>query len=257
MTLSALQTLRLMYRNIRVNIDPGNLIILVGIPAMYLFFFGLGVQSMVQELGTGTQYISFLTPGIMGFQAVTAGMVGGSMLWADKRYGMLAQLLMGPFSRLQYFLGIICTTVVFGLAGALVMLAGAYFLTGSLSITVFGLAAMLGVITVGSIFFGSLMLLISAFVKSNNAYTGIQVLMIFIVNFASTVFYPLSSSLPLALRALFWANPLTYVVNVTRDAFVGNIQIGDLGTFLLLCVETIVLLALSTRAYIRSGVSFE
>lgn len=257
MTLLSRATFRLMYRNVRVNMDPGNLIILVGIPAMYLVFFGLGIQSMVQQSASGTGYVSFLTPGIMGFQAVTAGMVGGSMLWADKRYGMLAQLLMGPFSRLQYFLGIILTTVIFGLAGGLVMLAGAYFLTGSLSITVWGLAVMLGVITVGSIFFGSLMLLISAFVKSNNSYTGIEVLLIFIVNFTSTVFYPLSSSLPLSMRVLFLTNPLTYVVNLTRDGFVGLVPLSDLNQFLLLSVETIALLALATRAYIRAGVSFE
>lgn len=250
-------TLRLMNRNIRVNIDPGNLIILVGIPAMYLVFFGLGVQSMVQQSATGTEYISFLTPGIMGFQAVTAGMVGGSMLWADKRYGMLAQLLMGPFSSLQYFLGIIFTTVVFGLAGGLVMLAGAYLLTGALSVTVFGLAVMLGVITVGSIFFGALMLLISAFVKSNNAYTGIEVLLIFIVNFASTVFYPLSNNLPLPLKVLFLANPLTYVVNMTRDGFIGLIPLADLNQLLLLCAETVAVLVLAMRAYMRAGVSFE
>jgi ABC-2 type transport system permease protein len=249
--------LRLMYRNIRVNMDPGNLIILVGIPAMYLVFFGLGVQSMVPQSATGTQYISFLTPGIMGFQAVMAGIVGGSMLWADKRYGMLAQLLMGPFSRLQYFLGIVLTSVIFGLAGAVVMLLGAYLLIGPLSVTLFGFVVMMGVITVGSVFFGSLMLLISAFVKSNNAYTGIQVLIIFIVNFASTVFYPLSSSLPLSMKALFLVNPLTYVVNMTRDGFVGLIPLADLNQFFLLCFETVLLLVLATRAYMRSGVSFE
>ncbi|EQD38826.1 ABC transporter permease, partial [mine drainage metagenome] len=57
------------------------------------------------------------------FQAVMAGTVGGSMLWADRRYGMLAQLLVGPFTRLQYLLGIMFTSVLFGLGGAVVMLA--------------------------------------------------------------------------------------------------------------------------------------
>ena len=246
-----------MYRNLRVNIDPGNLIILVGIPAMYLVFFGLGVQSMVSQSGTGAGYISFLTPGIMGFQAVTAGMVGGSMLWADRRYGMLAQLLMGPFSRIQYFLGIISTTIIFGLLGGLVMLGGAYFLTGSLTLTALGLTIMLGVITIGSILFGALMLLISAFVKSNNAYTGIQVLLIFIVNFASTVFYPISDKLPILMKILFMLNPLTYVVNVTREGFSGTIPPTAIYDFLILCATTIVILTLAARAYVRSGVSFE
>ena len=249
---------RLVFRNIRVNMDPGNLIILLGIPGMYLVFFGFGVQSMLSMSGPRAgSYLSFLTPGIMGFQSVMAGMVGGSMLWADRRYGMLAQLLVGPFSRLQYLLGIMLTSMVFGLAGASLMLVGAYFLLGSLSITTIGAITMFGAVAVGSIFFGSLMLLISAFVKSNNAYTGVQVLITFIVNFSSTVFYPLSSNLPLVMKILFLANPLTYVVNMTRDGFVGTIPATDMYQFLFLCVETVLALTLATRAYIRSEVSLE
>jgi ABC-2 type transport system permease protein len=249
---------RLVYRNVSVNLDPGNMIILIGIPALYLVFFGLGVQSMLSSFTPeGDGYLAFLTPGIMSFQAVTAGLVGGSMLWADRRYGMLAQLLVGPFSRMQYLFGIIFTSMVFGLAGAAVMLLGAYLLIGSLSITITGTIIMFSIVGVGSILFGSMMLLISAYVKSNNTYTGIQVLIVFVVNFASTVFYPLSASLPLGMRILFLANPLTYVVNLTRDAFQGMIPAADLYQLPLLCIETIFMTALATRAYIRSEVSFE
>lgn len=238
--------------------DPGNMIILVGIPAMYLVFFGFGVQSMLSSFNFGTgNYLPYLTPGIMGFQALMAGTVGGSMLWADRRYGMLAQPLVGPFSRLQYLLGIMFATTVFGLAGASLMLLGAYLLIGSLSITLYGSIIMFGTVTIGSILFGSLMLLISAFVKSNNSYTGIEILIIFIVNFASTVFYPVSCSLPLSMKILFMANPLTYVVNMTRDGFIGTIPTADIYQFLLLCIETVLMLALATRAYVRSEVSFE
>ena len=249
---------RLVYRNIRVNVDPGNMIILIGIPALYLVFFGLGVQSMMSSFNSNQGgYLAFLTPGIMGFQAVTAGLVGGSMLWADRRYGMLAQLLVGPFSRLQYLFGIILTSMIFGLAGAAIMLLGAYLMIGSLPITVYAAIIMFSIVALGSILFGSLMLLISAYVRSNNTYTGIQVLIVFVVNFASTVFYPLTNNLPLGMRILFWANPLTYVVNLTRDSFLGALPQIDLYQFPILLVETIALIALATRAYIRSEVSFE
>jgi ABC-2 type transport system permease protein len=250
--------LRLVYRNIRVNVDPGNMIILIGIPALYLVFFGLGVQSMMPSFSSeGGRYLAFLTPGIMGFQAVTAGLVGGSMLWADRRFGMLAQLLVGPFSRLQYLFGIILTSMVFGLVGTAVMLLGSYLLIGSLSITIYSSLIMFCIVSVGSILFGSLMLLISAFVRSNNTYTGIQVLIVFVVNFASTVFYPLTSNLPVGMRLLFMINPLTYVVNLTRDVFLGEVPGSDIYLFPLLIIETIVMIGLATQAYIRSEVSFE
>jgi ABC-2 type transport system permease protein len=249
---------RLIYRNIKVNTDPGSLTILIGLPAMYLVFFGFGFASIAaSQSGAGVNYLSYLTPGLMAFQAVMAGTVGGSMLWADRRWGMLAQLLVGPFTRLQYLFGIMLTSVLFGLGGALFMLLIAYLLLGALPVSLLGVVTMLVVITVGSIFFGSLMLLIAAYVKSNNAYNSIQILVLFLVNFASTVFYPLSPNLPLPLKALFAVNPLTYIADAVRGAWFGTFSTMIGYEVLLLCAETVVVLVLATRAYMRSDVSME
>jgi ABC-2 type transport system permease protein len=248
--------LRLIYRNIWVNTDPGSLIILVGLPGMYLVFFGFGFQS-VSSGGPGTSYLSFLAPGILAFQAVMAGTVGGSILWADRRYGMLSQLLVGPFTRLQYLLGIMLTSLLFGLAGAAVLLGVAWGLLGTGPTQWLAIAIMFGSIALGSIFFGSLMLFIGALVRSNNAYNSVQILIIFVVNFASTVFYPLSSGLPLTLKVLFQINPLTYVADAVRGAYSGTLSATDGYQILVLAIETLVILFLATRAYLRSDVSYE
>jgi ABC-2 type transport system permease protein len=248
--------LKLMYRNVKVNVDPGTLIILIGLPAMYLVFFGYGFGAMITTTGGTAAYLTFLTPGIMSFQCLMAGTVGGSMLWADRRWGMLAQLLVGPFTRLQYLLGIMFTSLLFGLGGAFVMLVGAYLIIGSLQLTLWGILTAFGVIAIGSIFFGSLMLLIAGLVKSNNAYNSIQILILFVVNFASTVFYSYSPGLPLPIKALFLVNPLTYVANATRGGFMGVIPSTDVWQLPLLIAETIAILALATRVYVRSNVSF-
>jgi ABC-2 type transport system permease protein len=248
--------LRLIYRNIWVNTDPGSLVILVGLPALYLIFFGFGFQSL-SGAGGGHSYLAFLTPGILSFQVVMAGTVGGSILWADRRWGMFAQLLSGPFTRLQYLLGIMFTSLLFGLGGAAVMLAVAWALLGSGPTSLLALGLMFGVIVVGSIFFGSLMLLLGALVKSNTAYNSIQILLIFVVNFASTVFYPLSSSLPAALQVLFQINPLTYVADAVRGAYSGSLTLTDGYQMIVLAVETLVVLFLAVRAYLRSALSYE
>jgi ABC-2 type transport system permease protein len=247
---------RLIYRNIVVNTDPGTLVILVGLPGMYLIFFGFGFQAVVSG-GGGTSYLSFLTPGIMSFQVVMAGSVGGSVLWADRRWGMLSQLLVGPFTRLQYLLGIMLTSLLFGLGGSVVMLGIAYALLGTGPTQLLAFAVIFASITVGSLFFGGLMLLISALVKSNNAYNSIQILILFVVNFASTVFYPLSAGLPLGLRVLFEVNPLTYVADAVRGAYSGTLTGTDALQMLLLGGETLVILFLATRAYMRTDVSYE
>ena len=248
---------KLMYRNVKVNVDPGTLIILIGLPALYLVFFGFGFGAMIPaSAGGAASYLTFLTPGIMSFQCVMAGTVGGSMLWADRRWGMLAQILVGPFTRLQYLLGIMFTSLLFGLAGAFVMLVGAFVIIGSLQVTLWGALTAFSVIAVGSIFFGSLMLLIAGVVKSNNAYNNIQILIIFVVNFASTVFYSYNNSLPLPIRALFQINPLTYVANAARGGFVGALPADSSWQIPLLVIETLVVLALATRTYVRSEISF-
>jgi ABC-2 type transport system permease protein len=245
-----------MYRNFKVNVDPGTLVILIGLPAMYLVFFGYGFGAMIAMPGGTAAYLTFLTPGIMSVQCLMAGTVGGSMLWTDRRWGMLAQLLVGPFTRLQYLLGIMLTSLVFGMAGAFVMLVGAYLIIGSLPLTIWGALTVFGFIAIGSIFFGSLMLLIAGLVKSINAYNSIQVFLLFVLNFASTVFYSFSTSLPLPIQALIQANPLTYVANAVRGGFNGTFPATEVWQVPLLVVETVVVLALATRVYVRSAVSF-
>lgn len=248
---------RLIYRNVVVNTDPGSMVILIGLPALYLVFFGFGFQSLESSGGSGTSYLTYLTPGIMAFQAVMAGTVGGSMLWSDRRWGMLSQLLVGPFTRLQYLFGIMITSLLFGLGGALVMLGVALVLLGGVPTGLFALGVMFGAITLGSIFFGALMLLLAALVKSNTAYNSIQILLIFVVNFASTVFYPLTGGLPIALQALFRINPLTYVADAVRGGYVGALSGTDLLQLLVLAAETAVVLFFAVRAYLRSDVSYE
>ncbi len=249
--------LRLIYRNMAVNTDPGSLVILIGLPGMYLVFFGFGFASLASSSQPGTSYLSFLTPGIMAFQVVMAGTVGGGILWADRRWGMLSQLLSGPFTRLEYLLGIMLTSLLFGLGGALVMLGIADALLGSVPIQPLALAVIFGSITVGSIFFGALMLLLAAMLKSNTAYNSVQILLIFVVNFASTVFYPLSSGLPLALRILFEVNPLTYVSDAVRGAYLGTFSAIDGFQLLVLLAETGAVLFLAVRSYMRSDLSYE
>jgi ABC-2 type transport system permease protein len=164
---------------------------------------------------------------------------------------------MGPFTRLQYLLGIMFTSMLFGLGGAAVMLAVAFGLLGKVPTQVAALGGIFGSIVLGSIFFGALMLLLGALVKSNTAYNSIQILLLFVVNFASTVFYPLSTGLPVVLKVLFEVNPLTYVADAVRGSYSGTLTTMDGYQVVLLVVETVVVLILATRAYLRSDVSYE
>ena len=149
------------------------------------------------------------------------------------------------------------TSILFGLGGSAVMLGVAYALLGTGPTQLYSYGIIFATITLGSIFFGGLMLYISALVKSNTAYNSIQILILFVVNFASTVFYPLSNGLPVVLKVLFEVNPLTYVADAVRGAYSSTLTAMDLYQLLVLIAEMSAILFLAVRAYMRSDVSYE
>ena len=70
---------RLIYRNLRVNTDPATLVVLLGLPTMYLVFFGFGYQSLITATHSHG-YLFFLAPGIMATQTIMAGSLSGGIL---------------------------------------------------------------------------------------------------------------------------------------------------------------------------------
>jgi ABC-2 type transport system permease protein len=226
--------MRLAWRNLRVNTDPGSLIIILGLPAMYLIFMGSMFVSIIPNFEIGGYpfaYRSFLAGGILAFETVMAGTVGGSMLWSDRRFGMFAQVLSGPFTRTEYLFGMIMATVLASLAGSSALIILGYLLGGVFTISLFGMGLILLTLIVGGIFFCSLMLFIAAKVDSNQAYNSIQVLIIFVISFISDAYYPISSKTPLPLQLVSYINPLTYVTDGIRAGLVPQSHMVNIFTF--------------------------
>ncbi len=250
---------RLTARNILVNTDPGTMFFMLGIPAFYLLVMGLMLQVIIPNFtynGVSTSYITFLAPGIVGMQAFTAGSIGGSMLWADRRWGMFEQLLVGPFRRSDYLMGIMLVAVFFSLAGSAIMLVLAYFISPYFNITVFSSLFMVFSLIVGAILFTSMFLIISVLVRSMQAYNTITILLFFLIDFASTAFYPISSSTPFALRWISSVNPLTLIVNIVRDSMVYGVSGTTYLSSLVVLLVTMVLFVVSLKLYrnVRTGI---
>lgn len=241
--------------------DPASLVVIIGLPAMYLIFLGSMFVSIVHDFtvnGVSFNYVSYLAPGIVAFQSVMAGTIGGSMLWLDRRFGMFSQLLSGPFTRSQYLLGIILATTTASLIGAGVMIAISVPLGTHIYFSLEGLSLVFLNLIVGAIFFCSTMLYIAAKVKTNQAYNSIQIIILFVINFVSDVFYPITSATPLPLRILSYVNPLTYVSDGIR-AGLGN-PAFFLNTWkpvetLVLIAETVAMFSLAYMTYSRARLS--
>ncbi len=263
-------SVRLAWRNLRVNTDPGSLVIILGLPAMYLVFMGTMFVSIIPPFTIGGvlfTYNSFLPGGILAFETVMAGTMGGGMLWGDRRFGMFSQILSLPFTRTQYLGGVIIATVTASLAGSLVLVVLSVALGGAVQISLLGIGLLFFSLIIGGIFFCSLMLLLAAKVDSNQAYNSIQILIIFVVSFISDAYYPITSQTPLALRIVALVNPLTYVsdgvrAGLVKPAFMLNILNPHpiAGTSLpwepiVLVLETAVMFILAYRTYANVRVS--
>jgi len=252
---------RLAWRNLRVNTDPGSLVIILGLPAIYLVFMGTMFVSIIPPFSIGGYsftYSSFLPGGILAFESVMAGTMGGSMLWADRRFGMFSQILSGPFTRTQYLGGVILATVAASLAGSVILILLATPLGAAIEISAIGSALVFLNLGLGGIFFCSLMLFVAAKVDSNQAYNSIQILIIFVISFVSDAYYPINSLTPLSLRLISYINPLTYVTDGIRAGLVSPAYVFSVFNpieTLVLLAETIVMFLIAYRTYANVRVS--
>lgn len=245
--------LRLLYRDLKAGIWSTKSMIVMQLvtPLFYIFVVGFAYGSIIQssDISNGNiSYMLFLAPGIIVMQIMFAASIAGAMLWIDKRLAMFSQILMGPFSRWQYILSKVVSIMLQGMLNAFLVFLIASPLLAGLSITPMGLIYIAGSLILGSLFFGSLTLAISVFIKSNESFNAILNVMFTPLMFLSSALYPLETA-PLAIRAVSLVNPLTYSADMLRA---GLLQLYTP----ILPLEIIALIAVSFGAFIAATVAF-
>src|SRR5437773_12019451 len=116
---------RLVYRNLRANLDKLSLFFELFFPLFFVFVQGSGLGGIIPPLDIGNgrivPYQLFLAAGAVTLTVINAGTNAGTQLWFDRKNGMFEQILMGPFTRAQYILSIIFATLIIGVAGSLLV----------------------------------------------------------------------------------------------------------------------------------------
>ncbi len=249
---------RLTIRNVRVNMDPGTMMFMLGLPALYLAVLGVMYEGLITSVAGPTgpiSYMTFLAPGIIGMQALTAGNIGGGMLWADRRWGMFEQILVGPFRRIDYLMGIMLLAVIFSITGSTIMALLAVYTSAHLSISPLNIILLILTLAIGTTFFSSLFLIFSVKIKSMNAYNTVTIVLFFFLDFASPSFYPVTSKTPVVLQAFIAVNPLSYIVYSARDILSYNQPFAALQPLLVIFIVMLVFLGLAIKLYgnVRTG----
>ena len=232
----------LLYRNLVASVDKVFLVWQVLFPIVYIFIAGYSYSALIGGQGVqvgaaSVAYPAYLAAGMIGFNVMNSSTISGSIIWNDKRNGMFQQILVMPFARMEYIAGNILTIMLMGLASTtLIFVAGAPVLAGSAEPTLVGSLYVLYALITGAIFFGSIAVIISTRLRSSEGFNVIVNSVFLFFSFVSTAFYPVQG-VPGALGAAFYANPLTYIVDVTRagifnqiDFFV-NVEVGVIAAF--------------------------
>jgi ABC-2 type transport system permease protein len=251
--------LLLVYRNLVAAIDRIFLVWQIAFPVVYIFVAGYAYSAMIgdQAIDQGSlsvTYTSFLTAGMIGFNVMNGSTVAGAIIWNDKRNGMFQQLLVMPFSRVQYIISNLITIILIGLASATaIMIIGLPTIYEDAKITLWSMPYTLYALVIGSIFFGSFTIILSTNIKSNEGYNVINNSLFLFFAFVSTAFYR-AQGLPEPLSITFYVNPLTYIVDISRAGIfsqyntVTNIQV------LIISLVAMAVFIVATRSMVRMKV---
>src|SRR3954454_18069826 len=197
---------------LRLKQDKARMVTMMLQPILFIFVMGTGLGSIV-DTGGGTDFRTFLYPGVLATSVLfTAAFAGISLVW-DREFGFLREMMVAPISRASIIWGKCLGGALVATAQSLIVLA----LAGTVGIP-YDLDLMLELI--GCLFLGALLLtslgvLLSTRIKTIQAAMPLSQLMIMPMMFLSGSLFPITN-LPDWLAVLTRLNPLTYVVQPMR-----------------------------------------
>jgi len=245
------EILILTYRNLIASIDKVFLIWQIIFPIFYIFISGYAYSALLGNQGIKlgeilVSYPSFLAVGMIGFNVMNSSTVAGSIIWNDKRNGMFQQILVMPFTKIQYIISNLVTIMLMGLTSAiLILIIGLPTILGSANPTLWSIPYTLYAIIIGAIFFGSFTVIISTRLKSSEGFNVISNGIFLFFAFASSTFYP-AEGISEPLKTAFYINPLTYIVDITRAGIYS--QVSDFVNLEVIIISILAIVAFSFAA---------
>ena len=236
---------------IQLSRDRLNLIFSVSQPALWLVFFGSGIERAVDPQVIGTSnYIGFMLPGVIALTVVTNAVSGAMpMLWA-KETGYLDKLLSMPIARsslivsrflFQFALG--CAQVVLVFVVAVVI--GAGIVAGPLgALAILGVAGVL-IMASTAIFMG-----LAYRVPTHGTFFAITGFITLPLVFMSNAFVPLDA-MPTWMAVVARLNPLTYAIEAMRILVLEGWTVGVATSIGVLILFAAACLAVGTHEFRR------
>ena len=223
-------------------------------PLFLLVFFatvlGRNLQSFAYN-GQNVGYLDFFAPGLIGYVTFMTFQISVTFVRHDRMSGMLGIVSLSCGGLHGYVGGKLIAQIVINIlkAVALALLAitisnGHIALFQSYNIVLFAVAVVLG-----SIVWMSLGITTALLLKRDDMREVLMILISMPIAFASTMYYDISRA-PTWIAGLSTINPLTYICNLTRQAYLApHIEFAnsDLYVLVLMAVASFSLACLVSR----------
>jgi ABC-2 type transport system permease protein len=191
-------------------------------PLGYLLVFGVGMNRALGFSGLPTDYHAFFLAGVLGMASFGIAANTAWSFFMDRDNGIFYEMLTYPISRADYLVGKVLFNVGIALVQALVtVLLAALVLEVPLRPA--GAPLLLAAVAIGTAGWFFFYAIFALAIQRNDAFNTVTSIFYFVFLFASSMFYPVEP-LPAAFRAVAWANPITWHVDVMRFATIG---LGD------------------------------
>lgn len=220
-------------------------------PFLWLLAFGFGLRGSVRLPGVGTDFVSFLVPGLAAMTVLFSSMFAAITIVWEREFGFLKELLVAPVPRSVIVAAKLASATTTALVEAVLMLAlspliGArYSLVGALSslplLALFGMSV------------NGLGITVAARMKSFEGFGSVVNFVIQPIFFLSGALYPIGG-LPRPLRAVVMLNPMSYVVDAVRGLCLGHHGLPLPLDAIVACASAVLFGALATRSFARMEV---
>ncbi len=234
----------------KISRDPTELFSRAIQPVLWLVIFGQ-VFSRVRDIPTGgISYLAFMTPGILAQSVLFSAIFYGIAIIWERDLGIVQKLLVSPAHRSALVFGKAISAGLRGLVQAVIVYLVAYLLQIELRWEIFAIAQVIVGVVLGSCIFSTFSLIIACIVKTRERFMGIGQVLTMPLFFASNAIYPLEM-MPGWLKVIAAFNPLTYLVDVLRDAMIqgGQTTHGLVLDFGVMIGVFLLLLATAARLY--------
>jgi ABC-2 type transport system permease protein len=228
-----------------------NLVLSIAQPAIWLVFFGAGVERAIDAEVIGTDdYVGFMLAGIVTFTIVGNGISGAMPLLWDKETGYLDRLMSMPIARST----VIVSRFVFQVAQQsaqillvvlVALLLGVRIATGPLGLLVILVAAALLTMSVTAAFSA-----LAYAVPQHGTFFAIAGFVTLPLLFMSNAFVPLDA-MPGWMAVVARLNPLTYAIEAMRTLVIGGWTAGIVWSLAVLALVAVLCLAAGVQQFRR------